>query len=456
MDINIIKDSEFAPGLFTGKFGLEKECIRVDAKGKMAQTPHPFGNNPKISRDFSENQTEFITGVNSSPEAACSELLMLHKDAVKTLDTLPTGKEYFWPFSNPPMISKNAENPIARFDGEAEWKTEYRNYLKEKYGSKLMLFSGVHINFSFEDTWLKALYSKLGNSYESYTDYINDIYMRLVAWGTRYSWLIVYLFGASPVFHKSFFDSQEEIDNLKCSPSRDGAPCKTCGNPKDETIVSKYTTPRCSEIGYWNTFDPILDYSSLEKYISSINNYVETGTLSIPAELYYPIRIKSTGDFDMERLLEKGIDHIEFRIIDDNPYEPTGVCQKDIEFMHLLMIYFLFRHDSDFTPKKQVDALANMKKAALMDDSTLLSNGLSVKDNVHEILVKIKKFFNDAGFTENDCKYIDSAIEYQENKLLHGRYSDRVSDDFSTDYQKKGLQLAKNHAKKLLSEEWNQ
>ena len=55
MDINIIKDSEFAPGLFTGKFGLEKECIRVDAKGKMAQTPHPFGNNPKISRDFRQN-----------------------------------------------------------------------------------------------------------------------------------------------------------------------------------------------------------------------------------------------------------------------------------------------------------------------------------------------------------------------------------------------------------------
>lgn len=455
MDINDIKNSEFAEGLFTGKFGLEKECIRVDENGRMAQTPHPFGSNPKISRDFSENQTEFITGVSTSAEQACEELLQLHREAVKILDNLPTGKEYFWPFSNPPRISKDAENPIAQFDGDAEWKTEYRNYLKEKYGNKLMLFSGVHINFSFEEDWLKALYSNLGKYSQSYTDYINDIYMRLVAWGTRYSWLIVYLFGASPVFHKSFFDNQEEIDNLKCSPSRDGKPCKSCGKPQDETIISKYTTPRCSEIGYWNTFDPILDYSSLENYINSINSYVENGTLSIPAELYYPIRIKSRGDFDMGRLLEKGIDHIEFRIIDDNPYEPTGVCQKDIEFMHLLMIYFLFRHDSDFTPEKQVNALSNMKKAALMDDSTLLSNGVSVKENVNEILIKIKKFFFDAGFTEKDCKYINSAIEYQEDKLLQGRYSDRVSDDFSTDYQEKGLQLAKDYAKKLLSEEGN-
>lgn len=455
MDIRNIKDSEFSQGLFKGKFGLEKECIRIDERGRMAQTPHPFGNNPKISRDFSENQTEFITGVNSSPEAACSELLELHREAVKIMDKLPTGKEYFWPFSNPPMISSGAENPIAQFDGEAEWKTEYRNYLKEKYGSKLMLFSGVHINFSFEESWLKALYSKFGKNEQSYKDYINDIYMRLVAWGTRYSWLIVYLFGASPVFHRSFFSSPEEIERLKCSPKRDGAPCKVCGKSSDETIISKYTTPRCSEIGYWNTFDPILDYSSLEKYITSINRYVDDGTLCIPAELYYPIRIKSRGNFDMKRLLEKGIDHIEFRIIDNNPYEPTGVCLKDLEFMHLLMIYFLFRHDSDFTPEKQVNALANMKKAALMDDSTLLSDGQSVKENVHEILLKIKTFFSDTGFTEKDCKYINSAIEYQEDKLLHGRYSDRVSADFSTDYQGKGLQLAKDYSTILLPEEIN-
>ena len=44
-------------------FGLEKESIRVDKSGKLAQTPHPtiFGNklkHPYITTDFSESQIE--------------------------------------------------------------------------------------------------------------------------------------------------------------------------------------------------------------------------------------------------------------------------------------------------------------------------------------------------------------------------------------------------------------
>ena len=218
MDIKEIRNSKAIDFLFKGNFGLEKECIRIDENGRMADTPHPFGRDEKISRDFSENQTEFITGVNDTPKAACDELTILHRKAVKILDKLPTGKEYFWPFSNPPRIFGENDNPVARFNGEKEWKTEYRKYLKEKYGSKLMLYSGVHINFSLSQEWLKGIYewlclndrpcaeNRLFKECGEYTEFVNRIYMRLVAWGTRYSWLIVYLFGASPVFDASFFD----------------------------------------------------------------------------------------------------------------------------------------------------------------------------------------------------------------------------------------------------------
>lgn len=304
MDIKEIRNSKAIDFLFKGNFGLEKECIRIDENGRMADTPHPFGRDEKISRDFSENQTEFITGVNDTPKAACDELTVLHRKAVKILDTLPTGKEYFWPFSNPPRIFGENDNPVARFNGEKEWKTEYRKYLKEKYGSKLMLYSGVHINFSLSQEWLKGIYEWLClndrpcaknrrfKECGEYTEFVNRIYMRLVAWGTRYSWLIVYLFGASPVFDASFFDETGD---------------KKTSDDFSSTMVSKYATPRCSEIGYWNDFDPILDYVSLERYIKSINSYVENGALNIPAELYYPVRIKSRGDFSMQTLLEKGI-----------------------------------------------------------------------------------------------------------------------------------------------------
>ena len=49
-----------------GLFGVEKENIRVDRHGVIAQTPHPaiFGdklNHSYITTDFSESQVEMIT-----------------------------------------------------------------------------------------------------------------------------------------------------------------------------------------------------------------------------------------------------------------------------------------------------------------------------------------------------------------------------------------------------------
>ena len=48
---------------YAGKFGIERETLRVDSQGKLAQTPHPFGSDEHITRDFCENQIELITPV---------------------------------------------------------------------------------------------------------------------------------------------------------------------------------------------------------------------------------------------------------------------------------------------------------------------------------------------------------------------------------------------------------
>ena len=37
---------------FDGNFGLEKESLRVDEKGFLAHTSHPFLENKNIDRDF--------------------------------------------------------------------------------------------------------------------------------------------------------------------------------------------------------------------------------------------------------------------------------------------------------------------------------------------------------------------------------------------------------------------
>ncbi len=409
------------PFIFRANFGLEKECIRVDAEGKPARTPHPFPGISKISRDFSENQLEFITGVSKSPDGALIELEMLHKKARDILRELPTGPEYIWPFSNPPAIEGDQDNPVAQFRGDSEWKTEYRKYLSKKYGNRLMLYSGIHVNFSFDEEYLNERFNACCVSGDDRTSYVNRLYMDLAIWATKYSWLIIYLLGASPVFDGSFF-----------------------GRP-GETVISEYASPRTGDKGYWNTFDPVLDYTSLKGYIDSIMKYVEDGSLLYPAELYYPIRLKPRGNYNLESLLQHGIDHIELRIVDDNPYAPAGIFRGDICFVHLLLVYILGKGTKDFPEDEQIQALHDMKKAALLDDSVLLSNGKSLRDNALEVLDDMERFFADPDMAVASCTNCVEVVRSQKKKITEecGRYAEQVIRDFGTGYQKKGLKLAK-------------
>ena len=43
--------------------GLEKESLRVDRRGRLAQTAHPFQEDVELDVDFSGNQLEFVTDV---------------------------------------------------------------------------------------------------------------------------------------------------------------------------------------------------------------------------------------------------------------------------------------------------------------------------------------------------------------------------------------------------------
>lgn len=135
--------------MLKGEFGLEKESLRVTPDGFLAQTPHPFINNPNIERDFCENQVELITNVTDSIEEVWEELAILQKEAVKTLQHLETGKELLWPFSNPPYVKGEQDIPIANYRGTHIGKEQYREYLAKKYGKKKCSFLVSILIFHF-------------------------------------------------------------------------------------------------------------------------------------------------------------------------------------------------------------------------------------------------------------------------------------------------------------------
>ena len=412
------------PYTLLANIGLEKESLRVTSDGRLAQTPHPFPDDVHLDVDFSENQMELITGIHDSPNKVYDELVRLHHQALRTLSERQSGPEFLWPFSNPPHVESPDENLPMQFRGENRWKTEYRIHLQERYGTELMLYSGIHFNFSFKDEFFEEL-ERQGISKEA-------AYLNLAAWTTRYAWLIVYLLAASPVSDSSFAKAR----NLSAD------------------TMKQYASPRCSEIGYWNTFDPILDYSNLERYIQSIRRYVDDGTLMYPAELYYPVRLKPAGRYSMETLESDGISHIEIRIIDENPYSSVGIFPEDIQFLHLLMVYLMHQPVKVFLPEEQVQALRDMKAAARFDDQFPLSSGRALRDVAKDALHRMEGFFRKGAFSHIEREYIRETMDYQWKKFAPGfRTAERVRADFEGDYMTKGLNLAKKYSAELLRSE---
>lgn len=439
--------------ILAARMGLEKESLRVDRRGRLAQTSHPFPDDADLDVDFSGNQLEFVTDVCDSADEVWEALRRLHGKAARVLEKRETGPEYLWPFSNPPYVQAEGENPPMEFCGEKAWKTAYRNHLRDRYGTQLMLYSGIHFNLSFPEKFWEAI-SAIGDAGEKRRS-ADAAYLNLAAWTTRYAWLIVYLFAASSVLDESYF----------CPGKKDGTPCL------------KYASPRSSEIGYWNDFEPVLDYRSLEGYVDSILKYTEDGTLMSPAELYYPVRLKSAGLYDLERLRREGVSHIEIRIIDENPYSEIGIFREDVRFLHLLMVYLASRAPKPFPEGEQLRALRDMKRAALFDDSNCLSNGLSIRENAVQALQEMEEFFErGGGFTPEggvapvagsapegvaapvagsvEWVYIREALDFQWRKLEPGgRPAEIIRDEFRKEYNRKGLELAKAHSRKLCQED---
>lgn len=424
------------PYTLMAQIGLEKESLRITEDGRLAQTSHPFPLDPHLDVDFSENQMEIITGIQDSPAKVYDELYRLHQKVARELHHRPSGREFLWPFSNPPYVEGYSENLPMQFQGENRWKTEYRCHLQRCYGTRLMLYSGIHFNFSFTEEFFHVL--------EAQGIHRDSAYLNLAAWSTRYAWLIVYLFAASSVMDSSFTSTSETSGVLRMSEANTAA-----GTFHDE-VSKKYSSPRCSEIGYWNTFDPILDYHDLLSYIRSICRYVEDGTLMYPAELYYPVRLKPSGRYSMEALEAQGVNHIEIRVIDENPYSPVGITCEDIQFLHLLMVFLMHQPLKDFSPQEQMQSLHDMKKAARYNDELPLSSGMSLRASAKDALHRIEGFFCKGAFSQVERAYIRSTLDYQWQKFRPGqRRAELVRKDFEDDYCQKGLALAREHSEAL-------
>lgn len=391
--------------MFEGEFGLERETLRVTSDGKLSQTNHPFCDDGYFERDFCENQLELITPVTKSPDELMALVAKLDNSAKKLL---LSQDEYLWMYSNPPRIDGEDEIQIAKYAGDKSYKHDYRIKLESRYGKRLMLYSGVHLNISFSERYLRSVCDET-----DFDAFKTNMYFRLFKQASRFSFIPVLLTASSPVYDKSL-----DKDNL-CGASFDG-----------------YASRRNGEAGYWNKFIPILDYGDVKSYITTVQDYIDKGFLFSESELYMPVRLKPRGINSLDALKRNGANHIELRMFDVNPLSPVGFFKEDIEFTHYFLLYLMSFDDFDFTPDMQKTVLQKHKNASLYTPPK------EIVAETLEFLSGMERYFKNFDFVREN-------IAYQKDKLLNGnRYCVAVYNRYHENYHEKMLHFIKGEDEK--------
>lgn len=401
-----------------GSYGIERETLRVDKYGRLSFKPHPKGlgdkyRNPYITTDFSESQIEVITPAFEEPK----EVFKFVNDLYNVV-AIECEDEYLWPQSMPCEIPEDNKIPVAEFGDEegAVEAEQYRKKLMEKYGGKKQLISGVHYNFSFSEELVKGLYIDKCNeiNYKSFKD---DIYLKVTRNYLRYRWLLIYLFGSTSTLHKTYIDAGE---------------CTKCFKEiaVDSFVHEVGISYRNGECGYRNLVDLFPDYTSVKSYVESVKNFIKDDLIDSHKELYSQIRLKprDTKDF-FNSLLEDGIKYLEYRTIDVNPFEKSGIALEDLEFLEIFNIFLLIKEESNYSLWQQ-EALENQNSVAKFGkrDLKLKKNGnyISKKSWALEILEEIKdlnkelnlnkdKFIN---IMENRIKNVELTYSYRIEELV--------------------------------------
>lgn len=337
--------------------GIERETLRVTPQGVLAQTPHPtvLGKaltHDWITTDFAEALLEFITPVERNIDDLLAFLTNVHSYTAQQLKD-----ELFWPFSMPCYVKDEQQVMVAQYGQSniGRLKSLYRTGLKHRYGALMQLISGVHYNFSMtEDFWTAYWQADWQQPIATEQATVSVGYLRLIRNYMRFGWIIPYLFGASPAICHSFLQGkQSSLPLIKLSSG--------------VYTMENATSLRLSDLGYTNQEQQKLAirYNQLDEYTAAVRQATHTPSslfaslalstaqghqqingniLQIENELYAPIRPKRVTlpeERPSQALNRAGIEYIEVRSLDINPFSPIGVAKEQLIFLDIFLVWCL-------------------------------------------------------------------------------------------------------------------
>jgi glutamate--cysteine ligase len=339
--------------------GIEKESLRALRDGSLALTPHPAAlgsalTHPGITTDFSESQLELVTGVHATIEACLDELTRTHQFVYRSI-----GDEMLWVASMPCGLPADENIPLAGYGtsniGRA--KSVYRMGLGHRYGRRMQTISGIHYNWSMP-----------GIS--------TDRYFALIRNFRRHAFVLIHLFGASPAVCSTFVaDRPHNLQSLGAG---------TLGLPHATSL-------RMGRLGYQSEAQAELavSYNCLESYGASLHdaltrpypayeafgvrnaggeyNQLSTTLLQIENEFYGTIRPKRVikpGERPLRALRERGVEYVEVRCLDLDPFVHVGIAASTLRFLDVFLLHCLLAESAPDTPREIAALARNQERVA--------------------------------------------------------------------------------------------
>ncbi|WWO96052.1 MAG: glutamate--cysteine ligase [Candidatus Dasytiphilus stammeri] len=360
------------------KRGIERETLRVKSNGDIATTSHPYElgcplTHQWITTDFAEALLEFITPTDININKLLIMLRDIHRYVSQVLN-----EERLWALSMPGFIKKADDIMIAQYGNSnlGRMKTLYREGLKKRYGTMMQIISGVHYNFSVPLKFWQAWYGV--KNMDSGKEKISAGYLQLIRNYYRFGWIIPYMFGASPAICSSFLQGKKSIFSFEHHDS-------------GMLYLPFATSLRLSTLGYTSKLQNNLDINlnNLNNYVHSLQTAINTSSkkycriglkqnghylqlntnqLQMENELYAPIRPKRLnyeGETLSEALTRRGIEYVEVRSLDINPFSPIGIDAEQIRFLDLFLWWCLLRDASEISQKELLLIRQNWEKIIL-------------------------------------------------------------------------------------------
>jgi glutamate--cysteine ligase len=338
--------------------GVEKESLRVTQDGRLATTPHPRAlgsalTHPHITTDFSEAQLELITGVHRSAESVEAELTQVHQAVYRAL-----GDEMMWVGSMPCTLPPDDQIPLGRYGTSniGQSKTVYRMGLGHRYGRRMQTISGIHYNWSLPEVTTAEYFGLIRNF-------------------RRHSFLLLYLFGASPAVARGFADDSPDLQPLGT----------------DTMYMPHATSLRMGRLGYQSDAQTSLcvSYNSLDSYAASLSdalvrpwpayeklgiraadgsyNQLSDSLLQIENEFYGTIRPKRVivpGERPLHALRERGVEYIEVRCMDLDPFVPAGIAPATMRMIDIFLLHCLLDDSPLDSPYEIAELGRNQQRVA--------------------------------------------------------------------------------------------